>query len=62
MNRDDEELAKKVSQRDLGEAVSDVAGAIGLDFVFEALVAFGRKLWYDPSERARFEADRPTQG
>lgn len=62
MNRSDEEIAKKTSQRDLGEAVTDLAGMIGLDFVFEALCAFGRKLWYDPSERRRFEADRVTQG
>lgn len=62
MNRSDEELAAKVSQKDLGEAVSDLLGMFGLDFVFEALTAFFRRLWYDPSERVKFETERVTQG
>ncbi len=62
MNRSDEEIAQKVSQKDLGEAVSDLFGTVGLDFIIEAMTTFFRRLWYDPADRKQLEVERVTQG
>lgn len=43
---------EKPGQRDLDDAVSDLAGTLGLDFVGEVAKRIFLKLWYDPKERS----------
>jgi hypothetical protein len=47
----------KAGQQTLNEAVSDLAGAVGLDFLSEAVVAFAKHLWSN-EPRVKQEVDR----
>jgi hypothetical protein len=50
---DDPRIERPTGQRNLDEAMTEIAGNLGLDFVGEMAKRVFMRLWLDPEERRR---------